>query len=88
MTHPTAVNRDWRYAYGSPDAIYEAVDRLLGDERLRRIMGAAGRRWAIEKFACERVLQLNVDFYKSLLKHGSKWAWQPQPAMELVARSR
>ncbi len=52
---------------GYPEAIEEAVLRLMGDEALRRKMGAAGRKWVRQRYAQERVLELNVRFYRQVL---------------------
>ena len=50
-----------------PAAIVEAAIRLLRDEQLRLRMGAAGRTWVATHFSRERVLGLNVDFYRQLV---------------------
>ncbi len=52
---------------GYPQAISEAVLRLIRnpDERCR--MGQAGRKWVIEQFVNGHVLGLTVNFYKRLL---------------------
>ena len=53
---------------GYPEAIAEAVIRLIRnpDERFR--MGRAAREWVITRFVNEHVLGLTVDFYKKLLQ--------------------
>ena len=53
---------------GYPEAICEAILELLRDETRRRVMGAAARRWVIEHFSEERVLQLTIEFYRSLMR--------------------
>ena len=53
---------------GYPEAICEAVVQLLGDEPRRRAMGAAARRWAIERFSEERVMRLTVALYRGLMQ--------------------
>ena len=53
---------------GYPEAIREAILQLLGDEPRRRAMGAAARRWVMEHFSEDRVLQLTIEFYRSLLQ--------------------
>ncbi|MGA2049366.1 MAG: glycosyltransferase family 4 protein [Terracidiphilus sp.] len=53
---------------GYPEAISEAVLKLLGDPERRRCMGEAARNWVSLHFSDERVLQLAISFYKSLLK--------------------
>src|SRR5580698_1570748 len=57
---------------GYPEAISEAVLKLLGDPARRWSMGQAARVWVCAHFADERVLGLATEFYKSLLK--------PEPA--------
>lgn len=56
---------------GYPEAISEAVEKLLLDRELRLRMGAAARRWVLEHYASERVLRLLTNYYKSLLEEGS-----------------
>jgi len=53
---------------GYPQAIVEAVLRLIRnpDERVR--MGRAGRAWIIERFLNEHVLGLTIGFYRELLQ--------------------
>jgi glycosyltransferase involved in cell wall biosynthesis len=61
---------------GYPEAIREAVIKLLRDPERRRRMGAAARAWVIEHYLNERVLGLTVAFYLSLLKQtraGRAW---------------
>jgi glycosyltransferase involved in cell wall biosynthesis len=53
---------------GYPEAISEAVLRLLRDPARRRRMGKAARAWVLEHFVDERVLGLTAAFYKSLLE--------------------
>jgi glycosyltransferase involved in cell wall biosynthesis len=52
---------------GYPEAITEAVLRLLRDADRRQRMGQAARTWVIEHFADDRVLGLTQAFYTSLL---------------------
>jgi glycosyltransferase involved in cell wall biosynthesis len=53
---------------GYPEALTEAMLRLLGDAGLRAEMGAAGRRWVVERFSQARVLGLAVEFYRGLVE--------------------
>jgi glycosyltransferase involved in cell wall biosynthesis len=53
---------------GYPEAISEAVLKLLGDPERRRRMGEAARNWVSLHFSDERVLRLAISFCKSLLK--------------------
>lgn len=50
----------------NPEAIVEAVLKLLGDKELRTRMGAAGRAFVEEKYPQALVLGLVVEFYLSL----------------------
>jgi glycosyltransferase involved in cell wall biosynthesis len=52
---------------GYPEAISEAVIKLLRNPERRRRMGEAARAWVIEHFANQPVLGLITAFYKSLL---------------------
>ena len=56
---------------GSPDAISDAVLKLLRDAGLRLHMGAAGRMWVSLNFADKRVLRLAVSYYRSLIGFGT-----------------
>ena len=51
---------------GYPEAISDAVLKLLSEPALRRRMGLAARAWVCRHFSDERVLKLAVSFYKSL----------------------
>ena len=53
---------------GYPEAICEAVLKLLRDPERRRRMGEAAHAWIHEHYANERVLGLTAAFYKSLLR--------------------
>jgi glycosyltransferase involved in cell wall biosynthesis len=52
---------------GYPEAISEAVLRLLLDRDLRLRMGIAARRWVWEHYTNDHVLGLLTNYYKSLL---------------------
>ena len=53
---------------GYPEAITEAMRKLLGDPARCKRMGIAARQWVIQRFVNERVLGLSVAMYKSLLR--------------------
>ncbi len=53
---------------GYPDAICEAVVKLIRDDKLRRRMGRAARAWVEEHYVESRVLGLTVAYYQSLLE--------------------
>jgi glycosyltransferase involved in cell wall biosynthesis len=53
---------------GYPQAISEAVLKLLHEPERRRQMGAAARAWVCAHYADERVLRLATAFYVSLLR--------------------
>ena len=52
---------------GYPEAITEAVLKLLRSPERRASMGTAARAWVLEHFVNERVLALAVSYYKSLI---------------------
>jgi glycosyltransferase involved in cell wall biosynthesis len=52
---------------GSPEAITEAVLKLLSEPARRRRMGEAARAWVTQHYAHQRVLGLTTAYYKSLL---------------------
>ena len=53
---------------GYPEAISEAVLKLLLNPAQRQRMGAAARRWVLEHYTNERVLGLLTGYYKSRLE--------------------
>ncbi len=55
---------------GYPEAIYEAVMKLLRDPQRRQRMGQAARAWILEHYVESRVVGMTVDYYKSLLDAG------------------
>lgn len=52
---------------GYPEAICEAVLKLLRDPERRKTMGSAARAWVRENYAGDRVLGLTADYYRGLL---------------------
>jgi glycosyltransferase involved in cell wall biosynthesis len=52
---------------GYPEAISEAVLKLLSDPARRQRMGQAAREWVVEHYSNDRVLGLITAFYWSLL---------------------
>ena len=52
---------------GYPDAICEAVMKLIRDPQRRQRMGQAARAWILEHYVESRVVGMTVDYYKSLL---------------------
>ena len=57
---------------GYPEAIAEAVIRLIRNPEDRFRMGAAARSWVIEQFVNGRVLSLTIDFYRTLLEASAR----------------
>jgi glycosyltransferase involved in cell wall biosynthesis len=53
---------------GYPDAIAEAVLKIIRDPERQGRMGKAARAWVLEHFLEERVLGLTADYYRSLLE--------------------
>jgi glycosyltransferase involved in cell wall biosynthesis len=52
---------------GYPDAIYEAVMKLIRDPKRRQLMGRSARAWILEHYVESRVVGMTVDYYKGLL---------------------
>ncbi len=52
---------------GYPEAIYEAVLKLIRDPKRRQRMGRSARAWILEHYVESRVVGMTVDYYKSLL---------------------
>ena len=52
---------------GHPDAIYEAVMKLIRDPTRRQLMGRSARAWILEHYVESRVVGMTVDYYKGLL---------------------
>lgn len=52
---------------GYPTAIVEAILKLRRDPQRRSRMGRAARDWVLKHYAAPEVLDLTVDYYKSLL---------------------
>jgi glycosyltransferase involved in cell wall biosynthesis len=53
---------------GHPDAIYEAVMKLIRDPKRRQLMGRSARAWILEHYVESRVVGMTVDYYKGLLE--------------------
>ena len=53
---------------GYPDAICEAVLKLIRDPERRRRMGKAARAWVLEHYLQARVLSMTAEYYRSLLE--------------------
>jgi glycosyltransferase involved in cell wall biosynthesis len=53
---------------GYPEAISEAVLKLLRNPERRLRMGRAARAWVMEHYVDDRVLGLTTDYYKGLLQ--------------------
>lgn len=53
---------------GYPDAICEAVLKLIRDPERRCRMGQAARAWVLEHYLEARVVGLTADYYRSLLE--------------------
>jgi glycosyltransferase involved in cell wall biosynthesis len=48
---------------GDPTSLAQAICRLLGDADLRRAMGQAGRRWVVDNFSRERLIERTQELY-------------------------
>ena len=69
---------------GYPEAICEAVLKLLRDPELCRRMGVAARARVIEHFVNGHILGLTAAFYKSLLRPSSDDAGPEVASMDSV----
>lgn len=61
-------------APGDPEALAESMLELLVDPARQRVMGAAARRWVVERFPQERIHALSVSLYKDLCWSGVELA--------------
>jgi len=57
---------------GYPEAISEAVIKLIRDPERRRRMGVAARAWILEHYVDKHVLEVTAAFYKSLIERAAK----------------
>lgn len=62
---------------GYPEAISEAVLKLLCNSERRGNMGVAARAWVVEHFVNEHVLGLAVNYYKGLIKRNGPHFGEP-----------
>jgi glycosyltransferase involved in cell wall biosynthesis len=62
---------------GDPTSLAQAICRLLGDSELRSAMGEAGRRWVMENFSRERLIERTQELY---LEAWSQYGAQKRPA--------
>jgi len=53
-----------------PDALAEALQRLITDPELRRRMGRAGRGKALQEFTLSRMLRKTEQVYEEVLEGG------------------
>ena len=51
-----------------PDALAEALQKLIADPELRRRMGQAGREKALREFTLDRMLRETERVYEGVLK--------------------
>jgi glycosyltransferase involved in cell wall biosynthesis len=72
---------------GYPDAIFEAVMKLIRDPQRRVCMGQAARAWILEHYVESRVVGMTVDYYKSLLDPGVMTALRRDPARGVLGAS-
>jgi len=55
-----------------PDALAEALQRLIADPELRRRMGQAGREKALKEFTLDRMLAGTQKVYEEILSKPQK----------------
>jgi len=51
-----------------PPELAAAVEKLVADERLRKVMGAAGRKVAVERFSLSAAARQHEELYRRLLR--------------------
>jgi len=51
-----------------PDALADALERLIGSESLRKEFGKKGRAIVIRDFSVEKVIEETLDLYRTILK--------------------
>lgn len=52
---------------GDPQALLESMQQLLSDPARREKMGSAARRWVVQRFATEHVLNKTMALYRELM---------------------
>jgi glycosyltransferase involved in cell wall biosynthesis len=62
---------------GDPESLAGAICRLLGDPALRAALGEAGRRWVVENFSRERLIERTQALY---LEAWNRYAVRERPA--------
>ena len=50
----------------SPPAMADAIEKLVRDAQLRKMMGEAGKARAAQYFSLDRMIKDHVDLYRSL----------------------
>jgi len=60
---------------GYPNAICEAVLKILRNSERRQRMGQAARAWVLERYPEARVVGITVDYYRSLLETSPAARW-------------
>lgn len=73
---------------GDSAELAEAIERLLGNEELRRSMGAAGRQRALQHFSWERIATALSDSHRDILKAHLKSQGAPGGHVRLEMESR
>lgn len=63
---------------GDPQALAQALARLLDDASMRKQMGAAGRQRVLAQFADHIIIQQIVDIYQSLIATGQAQSLVPK----------
>ncbi len=53
--------------FGNVELLGQAIERLAGDKELRKTMGEAAKRRAIESFSADTVVDAYLDAYRDVL---------------------
>jgi glycosyltransferase involved in cell wall biosynthesis len=70
---------------GYPEAISEAVLKLLRNPERRRRMGEAARAWVVDHYMTAHVLGLTVNYYRTLLDRSREGDASIEPACDDAA---
>ncbi|MCY1559994.1 hypothetical protein D9M68_970830 [compost metagenome] len=50
----------------NPEALADAIEKLINNPELRQQMGTAGRKLAEREFAIGKIVQQHLDIYKNM----------------------
>jgi len=65
---------------GYPEAISEAVLKIIREPERQRRMGQAARRWILDHYLESRILGLTAEYYRGLVESTAATAAHPRSA--------